>query len=291
VTADKPSVAVLGTGIMGGPMARNIAGAGLETHAWNRTRAKAEPLTEHGVTVADTPPDAASGADLVVTMLADGPAVEHVMTEGGALEAMRDDAIWIQMSTVGIAATERLARLAEERGVTFVDAPVLGTKKPAEDGVLTVLASGPEAARERCQPVFDAVGGRTIWLGEAGGGTRLKLVVNNWIVGMLANLAETIVLAQNTDVPPEAFLDAIEGGAMGAPYARIKGEMMLKGDFPASFPLDLALKDARLVLEAAEGRMRLPATEATAAQMQRAAELGHADEDMAAVYYAARPTD
>jgi 3-hydroxyisobutyrate dehydrogenase len=291
VTADQPSVAVLGTGIMGGPMARNIAAAGLDTRAWNRTREKAEPLAEHGVTVADSAADAVRGADLAVTMLSDGSAVEQVMTEGGALEAMRDDAVWLQMSTVGIAATERLAQLAEERGVAFVDAPVLGTKKPAEDGALTVLASGPEEALAACQPVFDAVGGRTISLGEAGGGTRLKLVANNWVVDLLASLAETIAFAQRIDVAPEAFLDAIEGGAMGAPYARMKGEMMLKGEFPVSFPLDLALKDARLVLDAAERHdLELALTAATARRFERASELGHGEEDMAAIFQAASET-
>src|SRR5262249_9389029 len=176
----------------------------------NRTPGKAEGL---GAVAADTPADAVSGADIVVTMLADGPAVESVMTDGGALEAMRDDAVWIQASTIGIAATERLAQLARERGVAFVDAPVLGTKKPAEDGALTVLASGPADALERSKPVFDAIGGRIIELGEAGAGTRLKLVANNWVVNLLGALAETIALAQRIGVPPEAFLDAIEGGA------------------------------------------------------------------------------
>jgi 3-hydroxyisobutyrate dehydrogenase len=287
VTADQPSVAVLGTGIMGGPMARNIAAAGLETRAWNRTREKAEPLAEQGVTVADAPADAVSGADLVVTMLADGPAVEHVMTEGGALDAMRDDAVWIQASTVGIAATERLSQLAEERGVTFVDAPVLGTKKPAEDGALTVLASGPESARDPCQPVFDAVSGRTLWLGEAGGGTRLKLVVNNWILDLLAALAETVALAERIDVPPEKFLEAIAGGAMDTPYAHMKANMMASGEFPASFPLRLAEKDVSLVLEAAERHgLELELAKATIERFKRADELGHGDKDMAAIYYA-----
>jgi 3-hydroxyisobutyrate dehydrogenase len=283
-----PTVAVLGTGIMGGPMARNIATSGLETRAWNRTREKCEPLAEHGVTVADTPADAVSGADVVVTMLADGYAVDQVMTEGGALEAMSDDALWIQASTIGIEATERLLALAEERGLTFVDSPMLGTKKPAEDGALTVLASGPEDAHEACAPIFDAIGARTIWLGEAGSGTRLKLVVNNWIVSMLADLAETIVFAQAIGVDPGSFLDVIEGSAVGSGYARIKGDAMINEQFPTSFPLELALKDANLVLDAAERHgAELALTEATAALFERAVELGHGDEDMAAVYYGA----
>src|SRR4051812_1542717 len=147
------TVAVLGTGTMGAPMAVNIARAGQTVRAWNRTAAKAEGLD--GVEAAATVAEAVEGADLVVTMLADGDAVEQVARE--ALPAMGDGTVWLQMSTVGIEATERLALLAQERGVEFVDAPVIGTKQPAEQGKLTVLASGPREARERAKPVFDAV--------------------------------------------------------------------------------------------------------------------------------------
>ena len=162
------TVAVLGTGIMGSGMARNLARAGLETRAWNRTRERAEQLADAGITVADTLAEAVEGADCVITMLADGDGVREVMSgSDGALAAISTDAVWLQMSTIGIAATEQLAGLAAERGVAFVDAPVLGTKQPAEAGQLTVLASGPEASLNRCDPVFEAVGGRTIRLGEA----------------------------------------------------------------------------------------------------------------------------
>jgi 3-hydroxyisobutyrate dehydrogenase len=285
VSPGQPTIAVLGTGIMGGPMAHNIAEAGLETRVWNRTREKAEEV--EGTTVADTPAQAVDGADIVVTMLADGPAVNGVMTEGGALDAMRDDAIWLQTSTVGIEWTERLAGLAEDRGVAFVDAPVLGTKAPAEQGQLTVLASGPEAALDAAAPVFDAVGSKTVRLGEAGGGTRLKLVVNNWLLSLLGDLAETIAFAQRIGVPPESFLEAIDGGAVGAPYAQMKGPMMLKRDFPTSFPLKLALKDLELVLEAAERHdAAMPVASAAAQNFRRAVEQGHGDEDMSAVYHA-----
>jgi 3-hydroxyisobutyrate dehydrogenase len=288
VSADQPTVAVIGTGIMGAPMARNIAAAGMDTRAWNRTREKAEPLAAEGVTVVDTPAEAVSGVDLVVTMLADGPAVESVMTEGGGLDAMRDDAIWLQMSTVGIAANERLAQLAGDRGVTFVDAPVVGTKQPAEKGELQVLGSGPDAARERCMPVFEAVGSKLMWLSEAGEGTRLKLVINDWLLALVEGLAETVAFAERIDVDPRTFLDAIDGGPTGPPYARLKGDQMTKREFPPAFPLKHALKDANLVLEAAERHgVDAQLARVAAERFKRAAELGHADEDMAAVYYAA----
>ena len=285
--SDQPTVAVLGTGIMGAPMASNIAKAGFETRVWNRTPDKAQPVAEDGASVADSPAAAVEGADIVVTMLADGDAVDAVMSDGGALEAMRDDAIWLQTSTVGIAALERLAQLADERGVRFVDAPVVGTKQPAEQGQLTVLASGPPDALDACTPVFEAVGGRTIRLGEAGEGTRLKLVINNWLLGIVEDLAETIAFAEHIGVPPETFLGAIDGSTVGAPYAQLKGKQILAREFPPAFPLSLALKDARLVLEAAERHgVSLKVAQAAAEQFERAEKLGHGDEDMAAVYYA-----
>src|SRR5262249_30862011 len=152
----------------------NLQRAGFAVRAWNRTREKAEPLAADGAEVAGTPAEAADGADVVLTMLADGETVERVMTDGGALAALPAGALWIQSSTVGVEATERLAALAAGRGVVFVDAPVLGTKQPAEDGKLVILASGPDEAQGRCTPIFEAIGQRTMWLGEAGLGTKLK---------------------------------------------------------------------------------------------------------------------
>ena len=280
-------VAILGTGIMGLPMARNLRAAGLDVRAWNRTRERAEPLAGDGVELAGSPAEAVHGADIVITMLADGDAVAAAMEDGGALRAMADGAAWLQMSTVGIAATEALRALAEDRGVLFVDAPVLGTKKPAEDGQLLVVASGPDDARERCAPVFDAVGSKTLWLGEAGAGTRMKLVLNNWVLSLVESLAETVALAEALGVEPRQFLATIEGGPQGSPYAALKGGMMVEREFPPSFPLALALKDAGLVLEAAEQEgLQLPTTRAVQDQMRRAVELGHGGEDLAATYWA-----
>jgi len=278
-------VAVLGTGIMGGPMARNLLRAGHEVTVWNRTMEKAEALEEEGARVAPTPADAVRDAEIVLTMLTDAQALEATVVESGGLDEMRQGGLWIQTSTIGVAATDRLAEEAGERGITFVDAPVLGTKKPAEDGQLFMLASGPEEARARCEPVFDAISRGHVWLGEAGLGTRLKLVANNWILCTMENLAETFVLAQTLGVDPRSFLDAISGGAMDMPYAHLKGEAMLNQDFPASFPLVHARKDVALVLDAA-GDVELPLVRATMQQFDRAFELGHGDEDMSAVYYA-----
>src|SRR5436190_4354768 len=280
-------VAVLGTGIMGAPMARNLLKAGFEVSVWNRSPDKAGALVEDGADAAETPADAVHDAGFVITMVTDAKAVHDVMRTASG--AMRDGAIWLQTSTVG-EATDSLASLAEEHGVTFVDAPVVGTKQPAEQGQLVVLASGPDDALDRAQAVFDAIGSKTVRLGETGAGSRMKLVMNSWIVALVEALAETIAFAESLGVDPAAFLEAIDGGPLSPAYAQLKGKMMVKRDFPTSFPLEHALKDARLVLEAADrSGVSLPVIEAVAAQMERAAKASHGDEDMAATRYASAP--
>jgi 3-hydroxyisobutyrate dehydrogenase len=287
----RETIALLGTGIMGAAIGRNLLRAGFDVRAWNRTSAKAAPLGEDGATLAGSPAEAASGAGIVVTMLADGRAVEAAMTgPSGALGALGDDALWVQSSTVGVDDTEYLAKLARQHGVGFVDAPVLGTRQPAERGELTVLASGPQPARDRCQQVFDAIGSRTIWLGEAGAATRLKLVVNSWTMGLMGALASTFALAHALGVDPEQFLTTIEGGAMASAYARIKGNMMAADEYPTSFAVTLAEKDTRLALEAAaEHGVDLPLLRVIDDLFRKAIDLGLGDADMAAIYEAIRP--
>ncbi|MEA2481327.1 MAG: 3-hydroxyisobutyrate dehydrogenase [Thermoleophilaceae bacterium] len=277
-------LAFIGAGIMGAPMARNCAASGdLDVRVWNRTREKAEAV--EGAEVADSAAAAVEGAALVVTMLADGNAVEAVARD--FLPAAPDDVVWLQMSTVGLEAGERLRKLAGEHGIAYVDAPVSGTKEPAEKGELVVLVSGPPQARERGRPVFDAVGAKTVELGdEAGAGTRLKLVLNAWLVALVEGLAETIAFAESIGVDPASFLETIEGGPLGPAYAQLKGKAMIEREFPPSFPLSLALKDARLVLEAAKGEgLDLPLIETIERQFGRAVDGGHGDEDMAAAIH------
>jgi 3-hydroxyisobutyrate dehydrogenase len=287
--ADDTTVAVLGTGIMGAAMSRNLLAAGIKVRAWNRSREKAEPLQKGGAEVVDDPRDAARGADFVLTMLADADVVEEAVG-GDVLAALAEGGVWLQMSTVGEGGNERLARLAADSGVAYVDAPVLGTKQPAEQGQLIVLASGPEEVRERSEEIFSAVGSKTVWLGEAGEGSRLKLVVNNWIVGLLGVLAETVAFAQAIGVDPAKFLETIEGGPLGLPYAQLKGSMMVEEDFPTSFSANLARKDAALVLDAAEAHdLRMQIAESIMARFDEAIQAGYGEEDMAAVYRTARP--
>jgi len=282
-------VAVLGTGIMGAPMARNLAAAGHEVRAWNRSREKAEPLASDGVAVCEQPADAVEGAEVVVTMLADGGAVEGVM--GDLAARLPDGAVWAQTSTVGLTATERLVALARDARVPIVDAPVLGTRAPAEQGALIVLAAGEPGAREACAPVFEAIGARTVALGdEPGAATRMKLVLNAWLLALIEGLGESVALAEGLGVDPAAFLEIIDGGPLGPPYAKMKGTMMIERSYEPSFTLSLAAKDAGLALDAAEGAgLELPALRAIRAQLERAVAQGHGDDDMAAAVEASRP--
>jgi 3-hydroxyisobutyrate dehydrogenase len=290
------TVAVLGAGgTMGFAMARNIARAGIKVRAWNRTRAKAEPLADDGACIAATPAQAATGASIVLTMLADADAVVAAMEgDDGALPVMADSrqpeqVIWLQMSTIGEEATEACAGLAHRYGVGFVDAPVLGTRQPAEQGQLVVLESGPDEFRPRVQPVFDAVGHRTIHAGPVGAGTRLKLVTNSWVVSVVEAGAETIALADALGVDPSLFFQAIEGGPLDLPYLRMKGQAMTKHDFTPSFRLALAAKDARLVTDAAwQHGVDLPLLDVVARRLGEAVP-EHGDEDISATYLLSAP--
>ena len=281
------TIAALGTGVMGAPMARNLARAGHEVRAWNRSSEKAVPLRDDGVDVRDDPAFAAAGADVVMTMLADADAVLDVARRTDLAEGQ----IWWQASTIGLEGTEECAALAQATGATLVDAPVLGTRLPAEEGTLVILASGPDGALDACAPLFDAVGSRTMRLGAAGTGTRLKLAVNSWVLAVTQGTAETIALAQALGLDPAWVFEAVEGGALDLPYFRMKGKMMLDEQFPASFALALAAKDARLVGEAAERHgADVPVARAIAERFAEAAQAGHGDEDMAATYRLSRPS-
>jgi 3-hydroxyisobutyrate dehydrogenase len=281
--SSRTTVAVLGTGIMGAPIARNLTRAGFPVRAWNRSAEKARPLAEDGVHVAPSPEDAGHGADVVLTMLADAAAVLETVPA-----ALADTRTWIQMSTIGLEGTERAAALAEEHGVAFVDAPVLGSRQASEDGKLTVLASGPSDRRDALAPLFDAIAARTTWVGEAGAGTRLKLVANAWVTALVEGLAETILFAEGLGVDPHSFLDAIAGGQMDSGYAQAKGRAMIDRSFaPPAFPLHLAAKDLGLIVEAA-GRhdVDVPVLEAIARRFREATERGLGDLDMAATFLA-----
>lgn len=279
------TVAVLGTGTIGEPIARNLVRAGFDLRVWNRTREKAEPLAQDGAAVCDTAAEAASGAELVLTVLADADATAETVEE---VEFARG-AVWIQSATVGVDGAERLAQLAHEKGVAFVDAPLLGTRRPAEEGKLVVLAAGPDEALDRCQPLFDAIAQTTRRLGPVPNGSKLKMVTNLWLLAVTDGAAEAIALAEGLGLDPREFLATMEGSQIDTPYLHLKGEAMLERRLDPSFKLELAAKDAALVLEAAaRAGVEVRVARAVREAFERGVELGHGHEDMAAVYFAAR---
>jgi len=289
--SNRVTVAVLGTGSMGAPIASNLLAAGFRVSVWNRTAARAAALVDGGARLASSPADAASNADVVLTMLTDGAAVEETMNgPGGVLEAMRPGSVWIQMATVGLDWTERLIGLAAEHGVELVDAPVSGSDGPAREAKLIVLASGPEEARARVQAIFDAIGRETLWLGPAGQGTRMKLVLNNWLVAQVEAVAETVALTHALGLDPHLFPDAIDNAPLGSPYAVAKARAMISGEFSPGFALRLAFKDAGLALDAAEQLgLSLPLTAALAPRWRQAIADGHADDDVSSVFAETMP--
>lgn len=275
-------IAVLGTGTMGAPMARHLAAAGHDVTVWNRSPDKAEGI--EGTRVADDPTRAARDAEVLVTMLADGPVTLDIVT-ADVLGALARGAAWWQSATVGVDETTQLHTRAQEAGVAYADAPVLGTKGPAEQGELTVLAGGDAATLDRLeQDVFGPCAARVVRLGAVGDGTRLKLVANHWITALVASIADTVRFAQALGVDPDAWLDAIAGGPLDVGYAKVKGRAMAQGDFTPSFALDLAAKDVGLVLDAA-GRhdLSLALAPVVLEQLRVASAAGHGADDLAAI--------
>lgn len=280
-----PTVALLGTGIMGAGMGRNVLAAGLPLRVWNRTADKARPLADAGATLAATPAEACDGADVIVTMLGDGHHVQAVMGHA----APTGGQVWAQMTTAGVDQDALLA-LAATYGLQFVDAPVVGTRQPAEQGTLLILAAGSPDLRDAVRPVFDAVGRETRWIADDAAGlaaSRLKLVVNSWVLAITAATGEALALADGLGVDPRAFLDAVGGGPLDLPYLQAKATAIMERDWTPSFSVANAAKDAELIVAAATAAgVRLDVAAGAAARYRRTAEAGHADDDMAAAYLA-----
>lgn len=248
----KARVAVLGTGIMGAGMAERLLDQGFAVDAWDRTPTVTARLADRGASAHADAAEAVRNADVVITMLATPDAVTDVMLRRGGLEAMRPDSDWAQMATIGVAATESLiADVAKRRAdVAFVDAPVTGTREPARNGQLTILASGPERARTNLDPVFAALGQRILWLGPAGQGTRMKLVLNTWLAFEVEAVAEVSATAHRLGVPYEGLLKAVQGGPLASGTALARLAKMEGSDHSPQFPLEWALKDLDLTAAA-----------------------------------------
>jgi 3-hydroxyisobutyrate dehydrogenase len=277
-------VAVLGIGAMGHGMAASTLRAGIPTIVWNRRPAATTGLAELGAEVAATAADAARRAAIVVTMVTDADAVISIARDQGMLAALAPGAVWAQMSTIGVAGIDRVAAMAadERPDVMLLDAPVSGSKDPAERGQLTIFASGPAAARTRVAPLFDALGRRTIWVGEAGAGTRLKLVNNTWLAFATEALAASVALARRLGLETATVVDALGGSTLVSAWQEAKLRRIADDQYSAQFALSLALKDVNLALQAA-GDDEFAVLATLADEWQQVVDQGFGGEDLTVV--------
>jgi 3-hydroxyisobutyrate dehydrogenase len=276
---------VLGMGAMGAGMAQSLLRDGFDVTVWNRTVERSEPLADDGATVALDPTAAVADADVVVAMLFDTAATLDIMAK--VLPAMPEGAVFVQCATVGLDGAAQTASVAAEHGVAFLDCPVMGTKGPAEQGKLVMLASGDPALRERVQPAFDAMSSKTVWVGsEPGLGSKLKLVCNAWVSTLTASVGQSFALAKGLGLDQQLMLDALDGAAADSLYLHVKGKAIIDGSFAPQFSVDGARKDTGLIRDAiASVGLSTVLADGVRAAFNAASAAGHGGDDMAAVYF------
>ncbi|GAA0484999.1 MULTISPECIES: NAD(P)-dependent oxidoreductase [Tatumella] len=280
--SQQTKVAVLGLGAMGHAFASNLLKKGFRVSGWNRSAGKGEDLVPAGLQLADSVSEAVSEAAVIITMLSDGDTTLNIAAQ--AAEALSAQAIFCQMGTIGVDATRLLQQFLQQKrpDVVFLDAPVSGTKAPAENAMITVFASGERSRATAAESVFAAISKGSLWLGEAGAGSRMKLVVNSWLIGLMQSLAESELLAESLGFSPEDLWQALEGGPLAAPYAKGKLQMISRDDFTPQMQLVWALKDARLATEAGDVQ-QLPALKNITELWQQAVDDGFGEQDLAVI--------
>jgi 3-hydroxyisobutyrate dehydrogenase-like beta-hydroxyacid dehydrogenase len=276
----------LGMGIMGSAMAGNLVRAGFDVIVWNRSPEKTEPLVTLGARRAANPREVVAVSYITFSMVADPIATRDVcFGADGALAGAGPGHDYIETSTIDDATSEELAQAIRERGGRFLEAPVTGTKKPAEDGQLVFLAAGDPELFEAAQPAFDAMGKLSVYLGDVGSGARMKLVINSIMAGVMVALAEGLALAEESGLESAAVLELLDAGVVASPLFRAKGPQLLERSYPASFPLKHMQKDLRLALALGEAVGQPLHSTATINQtFKRAVVTGHGDEDFSAVF-------
>lgn len=284
--SQQPTVAVIGLGAMGHAFAANLLKNGFETHVWNRTASRGESLVNAGALQGKTVRETVADVDVVITMLADGKTTQTVFEgDDGLLAGLKQGAVIAQMGTLGIEATEALITLVKQQrpDAVFIDAPVSGTKTPAENAQIIVLASGDRAAAANIEPIFAAISKGVKWLGEAGRASKMKLVVNAWLISMMEGIAESAQLADEFGFSTDELWDVLEGGPLATPYIKAKMAMFKTGDYRPQMHLVWALKDINLALKAGENR-HLPVMERISETWQSAVDAGYGEQDLSVVY-------
>lgn len=286
----KPVAGFLGLGIMGTAMARNLlkSGAFSRVILWNRTLAKCDELVAEGAEVAATPADVVRGADITFGMLADPEAaLQTALGPDGVVAGVGPGKAYVDMSTVDEATSRRIGDAVTAKGGRFLEAPVSGSKKPAIDGQLIILAAGDAALFKDCEPAFAAMGKRSLFLGGVGAGARMKLVVNMVMGAMMGAFAEGMSLAERAGLAQQDLLEVLGLGAMANPMFALKGPALMKRDFPPAFPLQHQQKDLRLALALGDALDQPLPVAAAANELFKAAKArGHGGADFAAVYEA-----
>ncbi len=282
----KPTVGFIGLGMIGMPMAERLLKQGLPLVVWNRTAGKAEALVRRGAARAASPGELAARADIVITMVTDGPALEGVtLGPDGVAAALAPGKAHCDMSTIDLDTSRRQAAHYAARGVYFLHAPVLGSKRAAATGTLLIFAGGPREGFQACAPVFAALGKRIWHWEEAPTATCVKLACNLLLGGMMELFSESLVLASRSGVAPAAMLEIFAASALAAPMYQAKGETLARRDFTPNFFLRNMLKDMNLVLNAGKQLgVELPATRAVRGAYAAASEHGLAERDYSAVF-------
>ena len=276
----------LGLGIMGKAMVTNLVRAGFKITVWNRTPEKCEDLVKLGAKQVDSPREVASHCDITFAMLADPAAAREVcFGKAGVLEGIGDGRGYVDMSTVDDLTACTIKEAVVRAGGRFVEAPVSGTKKPAEDGTLIILAAGDHSLYEESKPAFEKMGKMCFYLGDVGNAARMKLVVNMIMGGMMTAFCEGMALGKKGGLEGTQILEILAAGALASPLFKGKGDLLLKREFPASFPLKHMQKDLRLAVSLGD-RLGQPLLSAATANetFKRALKEGYADNDFAAVF-------
>jgi 3-hydroxyisobutyrate dehydrogenase len=284
---EKVRVGLLGVGLMGSAMAHRLLDRGIEVIAWDRESEHLRALEARGAEPAKGPSNVVMGAEVVITMLPSAPIILDVVEP--LLADWPENTVWLQMSSVGAAEADQLTQVAESHAIRVVDAPVSGSTHPAEEGELTILASGADSARASVEPIFDALASRVLWVGEAGMGSRLKLAANHWMIAMVAALAESMHLCQAMGLDQQQFIALLDGGPLGSVYALQKLDEMWRREYPAGFPVRLALKDLELVREVDQSSGATMPLLAAVLERFVTASQDHADQDLAAIYEVGGP--
>ncbi|XP_010498138.1 PREDICTED: glyoxylate/succinic semialdehyde reductase 2, chloroplastic-like [Camelina sativa] len=279
------SIGFLGMGIMGSPMAQNLITAGCDVTVWNRTQSKCDPLVGLGAKYKSTPEEVTATCDLTFAMLADPEsAIDVACGKNGAVFGISSGKGYVDVSTVDAASSMLISKQIKDTGALFLEAPVSGSKKPAEDGQLIFLTAGDKLLYEKASHFFDIMGKSRFYLGEVGNGAAMKLVVNMIMGSMMASFAEGILLSQKVGLDPNVLVEVVSQGAINAPMYSLKGPSMIKSVYPTAFPLKHQQKDMRLALGLAESVSQSTPIAAAANELYKVAKsYGLSDEDFSAV--------